>query len=244
MRMDDPPLRIDVAGLGKRYGTRAVVSGVSMTIAAGEIVALVGGNGGGKTTTLRMLAGLLKPDAGSGTVMGCDIRKNGAAARGAIGYMTQSVALYRELDVLTNLRFRAAIHRLADAASAIDDAIATYGLCDYATTRIDRLSGGWARRAQFAATMLHRPPLLLLDEPTAGLDAVTRRDLWGWLDALADEGHSIVISTHDLAEAERCPRIILYEAGVATGPITPADLRVRASAATLEAAIVARATCG
>ncbi len=241
MRMADQGLRIDVEGLAKSFGERTAVSGVSMKLGPGEIVALVGANGGGKTTSLRMLAGLLRPNAGSGQVMGRDVCKPLNFGCAAIGYMTQSIALYRDLDVATNLRFRAAIHQLADVRGAVADAIATYGLGAYAATRIDRLSGGWARRVQFAATMLNRPPLLLLDEPTAGLDGVTRRDLWGWLDALKNQGHSIVISTHDLAEAERCPRIIFYDDGVATVPMAPADLRHRAGAKTLEAAIVALA---
>lgn len=243
MHMADQRYRIDVDGLAKRYDGRAVVRGLSMSLGAGDIVALVGANGGGKTTSLRMLAGLLRPDEGSGQVMGRDVCDPATSAdRRAIGYMTQSVALYRELDVATNLRFRAAIHRLADARSAVADVITTHGLGKHAGTRIDQLSGGWARRVQFAATMLGRPPLLLLDEPTAGLDAVTRRDLWCWLDVLADQGHSIIISTHDLAEAERCPKIIVYDDGVATGPMAPADLRDRTGAQTLEAAIITLAT--
>ena len=240
MNMDDSGPRIAVNQLEKRYQGRTVISGVSMTLGAGDMLALVGANGGGKTTTLRMLAGLLRPDAGNGHVLGRDIRVSGGVGRGEIGYMTQSIALYGELNVAANLHFRASIHGLPD--SIIADTIAAYDLGPYAQTRVDRLSGGWARRTHFAATMLNRPSLLLLDEPTAGLDAVTRRDMWGWLGALADAGHTIVISTHDMAEAERCPSILLFDNGTAAGPMAPVELRRRTGTQTLEAALVALAT--
>jgi len=223
---------VDVEGLGKRYGKRYVVQGVTLKLARGEIVGLVGANGGGKTTTLRLLAGLIRADAGRGTVLGRDIRR---AHNDDIGYMPQRLSLYPELTVHENLRFRARIHSLS--GQRIDEIVERLGITAMLDTRIEQLSGGWARRVQFAATLLPAPALLLLDEPTAGLDIVTRNYLWRWLGELAAQGHGIVISTHDLTEAERCPTIMHYANGVAEGPTTPAALIARSGTTTLEAAV-------
>ena len=133
------------------------------------------------------------------------------------------------------------MHGLADPRGRIFDAVARYGLASVLSTRVDRLSGGWARRAQFAATMLPDPALLLLDEPTAGLDAVTRRDIWDWLGMLTANGRIVVISTHDLAEAERCPLILHYAGGQAAGPMPPASLIAATGGASLEQAVLALA---
>ena len=232
---------IEVAALAKRYGKRTVVRGVSLCVAAGQIVGLVGANGGGKTTTLRMLAGLLRPDAGEGRVLGEDIAAWTRQRRGEIGYMPQRLALYPELSVAENLRFRLRAHGLDRTEVRLAEAVAQRGLEHVLTTRFDRLSGGWGRRVQFAAAMLSAPRLLLLDEPTAGLDIVTRQDIWRWLDDLAAQGCGIVISTHDLAEAERCPLILHYADGAAHGPVAPAALIARSGTDTLEAAVAALA---
>ena len=204
---------VDVAGLSIGLGGRPVVHDVTLTVRPGDLLALTGANGGGKTTTLRMLAGLLRPDSGSGTVLGRDVMRPKRADRADLGYMTQKLSLYPELSVIENLRFRAAIHRLSDPAEAIEAVIGTYGLGPYVQARIDTLSGGWARRAQFAATMIHAPRLLLLDEPTAGLDATTRQDIWNRLHALGAQGQAIVVSTHDHAEAATCSWQLHYEPG-------------------------------
>jgi ABC-2 type transport system ATP-binding protein len=204
--------RIDVRGIAKRFGQRTVLRALTFAVVPGELVVLTGSNGGGKTTTLRILAGLLAPDGGEGQVLGRDVRYPARADRAQIGFMTQRLALYPELDVTQNLRFRAAMHGLGDAA--VRGAIDAFGLADYAKTRIDRLSGGWARRTQFAATTLHAPALVLLDEPTAGLDAATRADIWARLHAMAGRGHSIVMSTHDLAEAAGATRRIDFDGAV------------------------------
>lgn len=228
---------VAVNGLAKRYGGRLAVEDVTLTVRAGDIVGLVGANGGGKTTTLRMLAGLIRPDAGRGQVLGEAVDRPSTARRRGTGYMGQRLALYADLGVAENLHFHAKVHGLD--ASVVPLAIVRFGLVPYAATRFGTLSGGWARRVQFAATVLHAPPLLLLDEPTAGLDVAVRRNIWGWLEELAAAGHGIVVSTHDLHEAERCPQVVLYHGGRAGMQTTPAALATEHGTANLED-IVAR----
>ena len=239
MSTADPVL--DVTGLSRSFGGRSVVNDFSMRLGPGEVVGLVGANGGGKTTTLRMLGGLLRPTSGCGTVLGADVIRPGQAKRQQIGYMTQSLALYPELTVAENLRFRARILCGGDPAAqaaAVDD----FGLTSVLLARVSELSGGWARRVQFAASVIHRPALLLLDEPTAGLDAKTRQDMWGWIAGLAAGGSTVLVSTHDLHEAERCPLIVHFRDGQAEGPFPPETLIQRSGAATLEAAVIAEAS--
>lgn len=231
-------LLVEVSGLAKVFGGREVVRDVTIRMRAGDLLGLVGANGGGKTTTLRMLAGLLAPDAGTGTVSGEDIR-SGRIDRRRIGYMSQRLALYPELTVLENLRFHARVHGLP--SSVVGDALARYGLDAVAAQRFRTLSGGWARRVQFAASVLHVPPLLLLDEPTAGLDVVTRSALWGWMAQFAAAGSAVIVSTHDLTEAEQLPQIMLYRDGRAGAQTTPAAVIGAAGSPSLEAAVLAAA---
>jgi ABC-2 type transport system ATP-binding protein len=238
MSTDDA--HIDVTDLSRAFAGQPVIEGVSMRVEPGEIVGLVGANGGGKTTTLRMIGGLLSPTSGSGTVLGRDVTQPMHTNRASIGYMTQSLALYPDLSVAENLSFRARVHSCA-GVGVIDDLVRNYGLGAVLSQRVAHLSGGWARRVQFAATVIHRPALLLLDEPTAGLDVVTRRDIWDWLEALARQGCSILISTHDLNEAERCPTIIHYHGGHSHGPMSPAEFAKSAGAQSLEAAVIKQA---
>ena len=238
--MPDPV--VTAIGLAKHYGGRPVVQGVSLELLPGQILGLVGANGGGKTTTLRMLAGLLRPDHGSGVRFGRPLHSTRAADRAAFGYMTQRLSLQPELSVLANLRFRCAAHGIVDATTRLADVTARYGIGSLLQRRVETLSGGQARRAQFVATVVHGPQLLLLDEPTAGLDVVTRLDIWRWLHALAGEGVAIVISTHDLADAEQCDRLLHYQDGRVEGPLTPAALIAASGASDLEAAILHRAT--
>ena len=232
---------IDVAGLAKSYAGRAVVQDFTLRLVPGEIVGLVGANGGGKTTTLRMIAGLLRPDAGQGKVLGDDIRKARQDRRPQIGYMAQGLSLYPDLTVLENLRFRAAAYGVAEPQVRIDEVARAYSIGDVLGQRFGTLSGGWARRVQFAATLLHVPPLLLLDEPTAGLDPATRQDIWNWLEQLAAGGQAIVLATHDLTEAERLPSILLYHQGRASAAMTPASLIGAMGVNTLERAVIVRA---
>lgn len=227
---------VDVQGMGCRLGPRSTVTGVTFALCPGDVVGLVGANGGGKTTTLKMLAGLVRADAGSGRILGHDVRAPSRRHRD-IGYMPQANALYPELTVRENLRFRCDVFGLAPR-STIAEATAAFGLDRVLDQRVDRLSGGWGRRVQFAATMLHRPRLLLLDEPTVGLDARTVRLLWGWIGACAAQGCGVVISTHDLTEARRFGRVIYYQDGTAWPICDPRSLMARAGETTLEGAIV------
>lgn len=238
MWRDQPPVVV-AEGLRKAFGGRTVLDGLGFALHAGEILGLVGANGGGKTTTLRLIAGLIRPDGGSGRVFTDRIGRISARNRTSIGYMAQANSLWPELTLAENLAFHAGAHDLP--AAVVATTIARYGLESRAEYRAATLSGGWARRAQFACATLHTPALLLLDEPTAGLDIVTRRDLWRWMAELAAAGTAILISTHDLAEAEALPRLILYDQGRADGPLTPAELNARAGTTRLEDAVAALA---
>ena len=223
-------------GLAKSYGARVAVRDVTIRLLPGEMIGLVGANGGGKTTTLRLLAGLLRPDAGSGTVLGDDVRHPRPGRRRRLGYMSQRLALYPDLSVRENLRFHAALHGFDDRRIA--QISGQYGLGDVLGQSFGNLSGGWARRVQFAAATIHAPPLLLLDEPTAGLDMLTRRTIWQWLDGLVRRGHGIVISTHDIAEAAQCTKIAFYNEGRACPLMTPGAMLTQTGAASLEDAMM------
>ncbi len=231
---------VAVSCLAKHYAGGHGVADVSLTVAAGDLVGLVGANGGGKTTTLRMLAGLVVPDEGRGTVLGDDVAKAARNRRARIGYMPQRMVLYPDLTVRENLGFRLAVFSVPDRARRMAMLAEDYGLQPVLDRRVGVLSGGWARRAQFAATVAHDPALLLLDEPTAGLDAVTRRDMWCWLQRLAAAGCGVIVATHDLAEAERFGSIVLYEGGYASAQVAPQALIAAHGGTSLEAAVLAR----
>lgn len=220
---------IEVAGLEKRFATRVAVGGIDLSLRRGELHGLIGANGGGKTTTLRLLAGLLKPDAGSGRVLGLLLGRDATQIRSRIGYLPQRLSLYSELSLRENLRFRASVYGLPRPAAAADLALEDFGLSDRARLPAGALSGGLARRLQFAAALIHRPPLLLLDEPTAGLDAESRQDVWRRIAALATQGAGILLCTHDLAEAERCASLSFLVAGRCAASGTASDLVRRAA---------------
>jgi ABC-2 type transport system ATP-binding protein len=201
-----------------------VVREVGLTMAAGEVIGFVGPNGAGKTTTLRMLAGLMRPDVGEGTILGHDIAEGGRKIAAQVGYMSQRLALYDDLTVVDNLRFRADLYELKTPKVRVSEVLADFGLEAFRNQRAGRLSGGWARRLQLAATLIHDPKLVLLDEPTAGLDSLTKRDVWHRIVALAARGMGVVINTHDLAEAEQCTRVALFSSGQVTAVGTPAEV--------------------
>ncbi|MBV8456640.1 MAG: ABC transporter ATP-binding protein [Acetobacteraceae bacterium] len=206
-------LAIDVHGLCKSFGSNKVVDGLDMVVPEGEICGFLGGNGSGKTTTIRLLCGLLKPDAGGGTCLGFDLVRQSAEIRLAIGYMTQRFSLYGDLSVRENLDFVASLYQIRNRAAAVDAALDRIGLTARAGQLAGELSGGWKQRLSLAACVLHHPRLLLLDEPTAGVDAKARREFWDMINDLAAEGITVLVSTHYMDEAERCQRVVYLAGG-------------------------------
>ncbi|WP_321803432.1 ABC transporter ATP-binding protein [Burkholderia sp. BCC1988] len=201
------PLAIDVRGLHKRFGERHVVNNVSLQVRRGEIFGFLGPNGSGKTTCIRMLCGLLTPDAGSGTCLGFNIASESPEIKRHVGYMTQRFSFWEDLSIRENLDFVARIYGIQDRPRAITRALEDLGLTQRASQLAGTLSGGWKQRLALAACLLHEPQLLLLDEPTAGVDPSARRDFWEELHRLAARGISVLVSTHYMDEAERCHKL-------------------------------------
>ena len=208
-----PEYAIAVRGLTKRFGRRLAIEDLTLSVKSGEICGLAGANGGGKSTSLRLLAGLIAPDHGEGLVLGCDLLRSARRVRHEVGYLAQRSTLYPTLSVQENLRFRAAVFGSPDPASAADRQIDAFGLAEFTAVSVAQLSGGWCRQVELAATLIHRPRVLLLDEPTAGLDPAARQAIWRRLISLAAQGTAIVLSTHDFVEAQRCARILLLSEG-------------------------------
>jgi ABC-2 type transport system ATP-binding protein len=202
-----PDVVIDVHGLTKSFNGRTVVRDLSLQVKRGTIYGFLGPNGSGKTTTIRMLCGLLTPDAGSGTCLGFDIRTDTDKIKRRIGYMTQRFSLYQDLSVRENLEFVARIYGLPKPAAAARAMIARLGLDGRENQIAGSLSGGWKQRLALGACTLPGPQLLLLDEPTAGVDPKARREFWNEIHALAAEGLTALVSTHYMDEAERCHEI-------------------------------------
>ena len=206
-------LVIDVTDLRKSFGDLKVVEGLSLQVARGEICGFLGANGSGKTTTIRMLCGLLQPDGGSGTCIGYDIVRQAHEIRRDVGYMTQRFSLYDDLTVFENLDFVAAVFEMPNRRAAVAEMIAHMGLGDRRDQLAGQLSGGWKQRLALAACVLHRPKLLLLDEPTAGVDVKARREFWDLIHDMAVDGLTTLVSTHYMDEAERCSRIVYLAQG-------------------------------
>ncbi|WP_176073113.1 ABC transporter ATP-binding protein [Brucella intermedia] len=212
---------IDVKGLVKRFGDATVVDHVSMSVAEGEIVGFLGPNGSGKTTTIRMMCGLLTPDEGEGQVLGFDLRTEGLKIKREVGYMTQRFSFYEDLTIAENLEFVARLYRLKPVKDLVARTLEELGLTSRGNQLAGTLSGGWKQRLALAACIMHKPKLLLLDEPTAGVDPKARRDFWDEIHRLADGGLTVLVSTHYMDEAERCHRIsyISYGKLLATGTV-------------------------
>ena len=205
----------------KRFGDKTVVDHVTMTVAEGEIVGFLGPNGSGKTTTIRIMCGLLTPDEGDGEVLGYNLRTESLKIKREVGYMTQKFSFYEDLTIAENLEFVARLYQLKPVAEHVDRTLDELGL----TTRRDQLagtlSGGWKQRLALAACIMHKPKLLLLDEPTAGVDPMARREFWDEIHHLAQGGLTVLVSTHYIDEAERCHRIsyISYGKMLASGSV-------------------------
>lgn len=231
---------INVKKLNKCFDGKPAVIDTTLQVKRGEIFGFLGPNGSGKTTTIRMLCGLLTPDSGEGTCLGYDVIKESASIKKQVGYMTQRFSLYEDLSVYENLTFMAKLHDVKNRKQVIEQTIQTFELAEYKQQLAGTLSGGWKQRLALAAALLHSPQLLLLDEPTAGVDPKARRDFWDRVHRLSLKGITTLVSTHYMDEAERCTRLayiaygnilthgtadyIIKESHLKTWKITGADL--------------------
>jgi ABC-2 type transport system ATP-binding protein len=204
---------VDVQGLTKRFGSKTAVDGLSLTLERGEIVGFLGPNGSGKTTTIRMICGLLTPDAGSGTVLNYDVLSESQKIKREVGYMTQRFTYYEDLTIAENLAFVARLYELTPVDEHVTGTLRDLGLDERRDQLAGTLSGGWKQRLALAAAIMHAPKLLLLDEPTAGVDPKARREFWDELHRLAGNGLTVLVSTHYMDEAERCHRLTYISQG-------------------------------
>lgn len=226
MTTDDAPA-IEVHGLTKRFGDRIAVNDATFDVKRGEVFAFLGPNGSGKSTTIRMLCGILAPTEGTGRVLGYDIRTEQEYIKQNIGYMSQRFSLYEDLSVRENLEFYAGIYAVprASLAARVTELIAMAGLQGREDQLTAHLSGGWKQRLALGCAIVHRPPLLFLDEPTAGVDPVSRREFWTMIHELAANGVTVFATTHYLDEAEHAARVAMIHGGVLTALATPADFK-------------------
>ena len=225
---------IDVHGLTKRYGDRIVVDHFDMQVPQGRIYGFLGPNGSGKTTTIRMLCGLLTPDEGEGTCLGYDIRRESQKIKRQVGYMTQKFGLYEDLSIEENLVFIGRIYEIQNRNAKVSATLERLGLSSRRTQLAGSLSGGWKQRLALAACLLHEPKLLLLDEPTAGVDPKARREFWDQLHALAEAGMTVLVSTHYMDEAERCHELAYISYGKLLAHGSAAELIASAGIVTCE----------
>jgi ABC-2 type transport system ATP-binding protein len=213
--MTDREVIIETDRLGKRFGDLVAVDGVSLRVFRGEIFGVLGPNGAGKSTLIRMLCGILDPSSGHGTVVGFDLERDPERIKERIGYMTQRFSLYEDLTVEENLAFYAGIYGVARRArkATVERVLARYGLDERRRQIAGTLSGGWKQRVALASATIHAPPLLFLDEPTAGVDPVSRRAFWAEVHQLSAAGTTVVVTTHYMDEAERCHRLAFIFGG-------------------------------
>ncbi len=207
MSKDERPIIIDVQDLCKSFDNKVVVNGIDLVVKKGEVFGFLGPNGSGKTTTIRMICGLLKPDSGQGTCLGYDILTQSDQIKEHVGYMTQKFSLYTELTIEENLNFIASVYCVKDRRKKVAQSLENLGLTDRKNQLTGQLSGGWKQRVALAACLIHEPQLLLLDEPTAGVDPIARREFWDHIHMLSEQGITTLVSTHYMDEAERCTRI-------------------------------------
>jgi ABC-2 type transport system ATP-binding protein len=215
---------IDVTGVTKRFGDKTVVNAIDLQVRRGEIFGFLGPNGSGKTTFIRMLCGLLTPDAGQGTCLGYDVLTQQAAIKRHVGYMTQRFSYYEDLTIRENLDFIARIYAVPQRAVAVQRSLERLRLANRSHQLAGELSGGWKQRLALAASLIHEPKLLLLDEPTAGVDPKARRDFWDEIHQLAADGLTVLITTHYMDEAERCHRLAYLAYGTLLARGTVAEV--------------------
>lgn len=227
---------ISAVGLSRRFGAKTAVDAIDLEIPAGRIYGFLGPNGSGKSTTIRLLCGLLEPSAGAVTVLGHEIPREAEALRNHIGYMTQKFSLFEDLSVQENLRFMAQIYGLArrKARARIAENVANYQLGELLRQRAGTMSGGQKQRLALACVTLHEPRLLLLDEPTSAVDPQSRRDFWDSIFALAENGATVLVSTHFMDEAERCHRLAILDSGRVVAEGEPQELAASVDAVVLE----------
>jgi ABC-2 type transport system ATP-binding protein len=215
--------------LSRRFGDLVAVRDVTLEVRRGEIFGVLGPNGAGKSTTIRMLCGILDPSGGKGTVVGYDIAKDAERIKERIGYMTQRFSLYEDLTVFENLRFYAGLYGVAGPrrAARIEEVLGATGLQDRRNQISGTLSGGWKQRVALACATIHQPPLLFLDEPTAGVDPVSRREFWEQIHQLSSQGTTVLVTTHYMDEAERCHRLAFIFRGAVLDVGSPEEIVVR-----------------
>ena len=215
---------IDVRGMTKRFGDQTAVNGIDLQVRRGEVYGFLGPNGSGKTTFIRMLCGLLAADAGEGTCLGFDVIRESEAIKRQVGYMTQRFSFYEDLSIAENLDFVARMYGVENRREAVRESIEQLGLAGRQKQLAGELSGGWKQRLALAACLIHKPRLLLLDEPTAGVDPKARRDFWEQIHELAGQGLTFLITTHYMDEAERCNRLAYLSYGNLLTHGTAADV--------------------
>ncbi len=220
---------VETRGLRKVFGAIVALEGLDLTIARGEVFGLLGPNGSGKTTTIRMLTGLMKPTAGSATVVGYDVARQAELLRRRIGYMSQKYGLYDDLTVQENVTFYAGLYGLTnpERKDRVRDQLAAFRLDARSRQLAGTLSGGWKQRLALACATTHRPDMIFLDEPTAGVDPASRRLFWERIYALSESGTTILVTTHYMDEAERCERLAFLSRGHLIALGTPADITAR-----------------
>ncbi|MDA3057978.1 ABC transporter ATP-binding protein [Campylobacter sp. VBCF_05 NA6] len=204
---------IDVSELRKSFGGKEVIKNISLQVPRGKIYGFLGPNGSGKTTTIRLICGLLTPDSAKGQVLGYDVLTQSDKIREKVGYMTQKFSFWEDLTIRENLEFVAQIYQIPNSKTIIDETLANLGLIDRQNQLSRGLSGGWKQRLALSACILHKPEILLLDEPTAGVDPKARREFWDELGRLRDEGITTLVSTHYMDEAERCDELVYIANG-------------------------------
>ncbi len=227
--MSSSVLPLEVIGLTKKFGNFTAVNHVSFTVQPGEVLGYLGPNGSGKTTTIRMLCGLMTPTEGTARIMGIDVTKSPEAVKPHIGYMSQKFALYDDLTVLENLQFYAGVYDVpqSEERSRLEEILQMAGLTGREKAFAQELSGGWRQRLALGCALIHRPPLLFLDEPTSGVDPVARREFWDLIYQLASQGTTIFITTHYMDEAEHCNRTAFMYRGQLLAIDTPSNLKAR-----------------